>query len=107
MDDFAWFIAVGVLLVLLGTVFAWLGLAIWKKRRIDLIIRRHVEKVREEDKPAYCALAGTGVLAVGIGFALTGLCAPLLRSALAFAPMAAGLAAGIALLILAGIRYNR
>ena len=106
MDDTVWFVAISALFVLLGIVFIWLGLAIWKKQKMDLIIRHHCDKVSEENKPAYCILAGIGVFVIGIGFILSGICTVLTHSLLTFIPMAAGLAAGIALLILAGRRYN-
>ena len=106
MDDLIWYIAVSTLFVCLGIVFAWLGLAIRKKRKMELIIRYHCDKVKEENKPAYCALAGIGVFVIGIGFILSGICSAFLQTVIVFIPMAAGLAAGIALLILAGKRYN-
>ena len=106
MEDIAWFIAVSALLVILGFVFAWLGLAIWKKQKMELIIRYHCDKVTEENKPAYCRLSGAGVLVIGAGMILSGICSALTQSACAFIPMAVGLAAGIVLIILAGIRYN-
>ena len=102
-----WMIVFCVLFVLLGLLFVGLGWQIRKKRRMDLIISWHCDKVREENKPAYCALAGTGVLLMGIGFCFTGLCAPLVPSARVFIPTAAGLVSGISLFIAAGIRYNR
>ena len=106
MDDTIWFIAVSVLFAVLGIVFIRLGLAIWKKQEMELIIRHHCDKVSEENKPAYCRLAGIGVFVIGIGFILSGICAVLTHSLFTFIPMAAGLAAGIALLLLAGKRYN-
>ena len=107
MDDLVWYIAVSALFVILGFVFAGLGLVIWKKQKMELIIRYHCDKVKEEDKAAYCTLAGIGVFVIGIGLILSGICSALTQSVLTFIPMAAGLAAGIALLILAGSRYNR
>ena len=107
MDDIIWFIAISVLLILLGAVFIGIGLAIWKKRKMDLIIRYHCDRVSEADKPAYCTLSGIGVFLIGAGFALSGICAAFMRSAIVLVPAAAGLAAGLALLVLAGIRYNR
>ena len=106
MDDFIWYIAVSALLILLGFVLIRLGLAIWQKQKMDLIILHHCEKVREENKPAYCTLSGIGVFVIGLGFVLSGICSVFMQSALIFLPMAAGLAAGIALLILAGMKYN-
>ena len=106
MNDTVWFVAISVLFVLLGVVFIRLGLAIWKKQKMDLIIRHHCDKVSEENKPAYCTLAGIGVFVIGIGFILSGIGAALMKSALPFIPMTVGMAAGIALLVLAGRRYN-
>ena len=106
MDDIIWFVVTGALLVILGIVFIGLGLAIWKKQKMDLIIRHHYDRVSEENKPAYCALSGIGVFLIGIGFVLSGICAAFTQSVLIFIPMAAGLAAGLILLMLAGIRYN-
>ena len=107
MDDLVWFIVVSALFVILGFVFVRLGLAIWKKQKMELIIRHHCDRVNEVNKPAYCVLSGIGVFVIGIGFILSGICSALMQSVLTLIPMAAGLAAGTALLILAGIRYNR
>ena len=107
MGDFIWFIVIGAVLVLLGFVFIELGLLIWKKQKMDLIIHHHCDKVSKENEAAYCRLAGIGVFVMGIGFAVSGICAAFMRSALVFLPMGAGLAAGIVLLILAGSKYNR
>ncbi len=106
MNDSAWMISISVLFVLLGFVFIGLGLAIRKKQKMDLIIRHHCEHVSDENKAAYCALSGIGVFAIGTGFVLSGISAAFTQSLLIFIPTAAGLAAGIALLILAGAKYN-
>ena len=106
MGDYIWFIVIGVLFILLGFVFIGLGLSIWKKQNMNLIIHHHCDKVSDENKKAYCACFGAGVLIIGIGFLLFGICSILLQSVLAFIPMTAGLVVGIMLLILAGIRYN-
>ena len=106
MEDLVWFVAVSALLVLLGIVFIRLGLAIWKKQKMELIIRHHCDRVSEENKPAYCTLSGIGVFTAGAGFVLSGICTAFTQSVLIFIPMAAGLAAGILLLVLAGVRYN-
>ena len=106
MDEMIWFIVISSLFILLGLVFIGLGLAIWKKQKMELIIRYHCERVSEENKPAYCRLAGIGVCVIGTGMILSGICSAFTQSLPVFIPMAAGLAAGIGLLILAGIRYN-
>ena len=106
MNDVIWFILTGVLLVLLGVLFAVLGWLIWKKQKMNLIIRYHCDKVREENKEAYCKLAGIGVLLMGLGFFLSGIFTVFFQSVFTFIPMAAGLVIGIALLITAVVKYN-
>lgn len=106
MDDIIWFIVISALFVLLGFIFLRFGLAIWKKQKMELIIRHHCDKVSNENKPVYCTLSGIGVFVIGIGFIVSGICSSFMRSVFAFIPMAAGLIAGIVLLMLAGIRYN-
>ena len=107
MTDTVWFILMGVLFVLLGILFIALGWLIWKKQKMNLIIRYHCDKVREENKEAYCKLAGTGVLLMGLGFLLSGIFTVFFQSVFTFIPMAAGLVIGIALLISAVVKYNR
>ena len=106
MNDYIWFILTGVLFALLGVLFAVLGWLIWKKQKMNLIIRHHCDKVREENKEAYCKLAGSGVLIMGTGFLLSGICTMFFQSVLTFVPMAAGLLIGLALLISAVVKYN-
>ena len=106
MNDFIWFMIIGILLVLLGLTCIILGWQIWKKQKMDLIISYHCDKVREENKQAYCTLAGIGVFIIGVGFGLTGIGTVILQTVHAFIPMTVGLVSGIALLISAGIKYN-
>ncbi len=106
MGDWIGFIAVCILFLFLGAVFIRLGLAIWKKRKMNLIIRYHCDRVSEENQPAFCRLSGIGVFVIGIGLIFSGICTLLTQSVLIFIPMTAGLATGMLLLILAGIRYN-
>ncbi len=106
MNDYIWFILTGVLFALLGVLFAVLGWLIWKKQKMNLIIRYHCDKVREENKEAYCKLAGIGVLLMGLGFLLSGVFTVFFQSVFTFIPMAAGLVIGIALLISAVVKYN-
>ncbi len=73
---------------------------------MNLVIRHHFDKVREEYKEAYCRLAGSGVFVMGTGFLLSGICTMFFQSVLTFIPMAAGLVIGLALLISAVAKYN-
>lgn len=106
MSDFIWFVMIGVLFVFLGLIFIWLGWQIWKKLRTDLIISYHIDKVSEENRQAYCTLFGAGVLVMGTGFILSGICTAFVRTVFTFGPMAAGLALGMALLVSAIMKYN-
>lgn len=107
MSDFIWFVIIGVLFVVSGLVFIWLGWQIRKRQRMDLIISYHSDKVSEKNRQAYCALFGTGILIMGTGFILSGICTAFARSFLTFVPMAAGLVFGMALLVSAIMKYNR
>ena len=107
MSDFAWFLVIGILFALLGLLFVWLGWQIWKKQKMDLIIQYHCDKVTEADKRAYCTLSGIGVLIIGIGFLLSGISSPFIRSVVVFVPMTVGLVSGLALLASASMKYNR
>ncbi len=107
MSDSAWFLLTGAVLAALGLVFIGLGLAIWKKRKITLIIRHHMDRVSEEDKPAFCRLCGIGVLAIGAGFVISGICMAFTPALWSWIPMAAGLAAGMLLPAISVVRYNR
>lgn len=107
MSDLAWFIITGILFALLGLLFIMLGRQIWNKQRIDLIISFHSDKVSAENKQAYCTLTGTGVLIMGIGFLLSGICTAFTQSVLVFVPMTAGLVSGLVLLISANRKYSK
>lgn len=106
MSDLAWFIITGILFALVGLLFIMLGLKIRKKQRMDLIISFHNDKVSEENKQAYCALSGTGVLIMGTGFLLSGICTAFTQSVLVFVPMTAGLVIGLTMLLSAVRKYN-
>lgn len=107
MSDFVWFIIIGVLFAGVGLAFIMLGWQIWKKQKMNLIISYHCDKVREENKRAYCTLSGIGVFIIGIGFLLSGICTAFIRSVVSLVPMTVGLVLGITLLTSAGIKYNR
>lgn len=107
MNDFVWFVIIGILFVLLGFVFFMLGWQIWKKQKMNLIISFHCDKVSEENKQAYCTLTGIGVLLMGIGFFLSAICAIVTQTVFALIPMTAGLILGIVLLTVAVKKYNQ
>ena len=107
MSDFIWFIVIGILFILLCLLFIVLGFLIWKKQKMNLIISNHCEKVSEENKQKYCMIFGIGMIVIGIGFGLSGICTIFLHSILTFIPMTIGLAIGLVMIILAVVKYNR
>ncbi len=90
-----------------GIVCAVLGLLLWKKEMINILHDYHVDKVREEDKKAFCTLSGIGLLAVGAGLIVTAVLLWCTEKASSFIVFALCFAAGLALMIAAGVRYNR
>lgn len=107
MGDTVWFIIIGVIFILLGVVFIWLGFNIWIKQRIDLIIRYHMDKVDEKNKPAFCRLLGIGLLVIGTGVIVSGICIMVTGVLLSFIPMACGIVLGTMIIFSSVIRYNK
>ena len=107
MGDFIWYIIVAALLFVLGILFIVLGLLIWLKLKMNLIISHHCEKVKEENKKAYCRLFGIGVFVIGLGFLLSAVCIPLVKTVFSFIPLTAGIVLGIVLIVSSIVKYNR
>ena len=107
MNDLVWFIIICTIFELLGILFIILGLQIWIKQKMNLIISHHCDKVSEADKKAYCTLFGVGILIMGIGFILSGVLSLIIQSLLALVPMTVGIVIGIASVISAVAKYNR
>ena len=92
--------AVGILFIVLG----WL---LWKKEMITLMHDYHVNKVSEENKAAFCKLAGIGLLVIGLGAVVTAILLCFSESPKGFIAFAIGFVIGLALMIAAGRKYNR
>ena len=107
MGDIIWFIIIGAILIVLGLIIIWLGYNVWIKQKINLIIIYHMDKVSEDNKPAFCRLSGLGLLVMGCGFIASGIWTIVSGALLSFIPMIAGIVVGIALLISAGVKYNK
>lgn len=107
MSDYIWFIIIGVLFVLLSCVFIVLGCLIWTKQKMNLIISYHCDKVKEENKQAYCRIFGIGMIVIGIGFLLSAVCIPLLKTLFSLIPLEAGLVLGIVLIVYSIAKYNK
>lgn len=92
--------------ILVGVLFLYLGYLIWKKEKITLLHDYHCKYVSEEDKSAFCALSGIGVILIGIGSLISGLLIAITESAWSFMAFVIGFLIGISLLIHAGRRFN-
>ena len=91
----------------IGIVLLILGLLVWKKEKINILHDYHVDKVRPEDRAAFCRLSGIGIVLIGAGLTVTAVLLAVTNSAASFLCFAAGFAAGLALLVTAGVKYNR
>ncbi len=107
MTDIGWFIVLCVVFVSVGLLMVRLGWLIWKKQKIELLHIYHYDKVKEEDKGAFCCLCGIGTCLAGAGLVVSGILTVISGNLLSLAPMVAGLVICIAMMILALAKYNR
>lgn len=96
-----------IIVALIGVVFVVLGYLLGKKEYISLLHSYHYDKVKEEDKKAFCAISGLGIGSTGVGMVVTGLLLTIIESAWCFVAFAIGFVVGLGMLIYAGLRYNR
>lgn len=90
-----------------GVIIVVLGWLIWKKEKLSLMHDYHVDKVSVENRPAFCKLSGTGLIVMGTGLLITAVILGITDSAYSFLCFAVCFAAGLAMLIIAGAKYNR
>lgn len=62
-----------IFLILIGSIFLFLGWRIWKKEQITLIHDYHYTNVSEKDKKIYTEKMGKACIIIGIGIILTGI----------------------------------
>ena len=93
-------------MIFLGIILIILGI-INRKGNISTIHWYNRRKVSEADRPAYGKWMGSGVILCGAGLLLGGLLALLLPEAVWSIPGAAGVAAGLSVMLHAPIKYNR
>ena len=96
----------GIILGIIGIAFAAVGLLIWRGEKITLLHDYHYDRVAKEDRKAFCAVSGWGILVIGIGILATAVLLAVTESAFSFLVFAAGFAVGLSLLIYVGKRYN-
>ncbi len=90
-----------------GILIAWLGWLVWKKEKLTLLHDYHTDKVPPENRPAFCKLSGIGLIVIGAGALLSAALLGLTGSACSFVCFAVFFAAGLAMLVKAGRKYNR
>jgi len=98
---------VAVMMFLVGILFLWLGILIWKKEMMTLLHDYHRDRISPEDKKTFCTLSGWGMILIGTGLILTGTVFLVSNSLWSF--LAFGISAffGIGLLWYAVAKYNR
>ena len=101
------FIIIALILGILALVFIVLGYLIWKKEKISLLHDYHYNRVSPENKKAFCTMSGLGVILIGLGILITAIIIAATDSAWSFLAFAIGFLIGLALLIFAGMKYNR
>ncbi len=90
-----------------GVIITVLGCLIWKKEKISLMHDYHVDKVSAENRAAFCMLSGIGLIVIGIGLLITAVILGITDSAYSFLCFAVCFAAGSAMLIASGLKYNQ
>ena len=96
-----------ILLLILGTVFLILGFIIREKEKIDLINSLHSDKVSEENKGAFTALMGKGMIIIGTGMFLTGIIDYFTHTTSGWIAFGICFAVGLFLFIFATKKYNK
>lgn len=96
-----------LIFAVVGIIFLVLGLFIWKKEKIELLHSYHRDKVKEEDKKAFCKISGIGTFIMGAGMIITAVIVGITESVWSFAIFAVYFIVGLAMLIIAGAKYNK
>lgn len=97
----------GIIVIVVGLVFVVLGCLVWKKEMISLFHSYHYDKVTAEDKSSFCKLSGIGVLVMGCAMLVSGIVVAITDSAYSFIILAIGFAVGLAMMVMAGAKYNK
>ena len=91
---------------LCGLLCLALGGAIWLRKKITLIHDYHYKKVKEEDKKAYTAVMGKGMMVLGAGCILSGLVCAFGKEAWIGPVLIGGFVLGLGLMLYGQFRYN-
>lgn len=88
-----------------GLLCIVIGLLIWLKQKASFLHEYHYKNVKQADMPAYTRLIGVGLIVIGAGVIITGVC-NLFEWSFWWAPLAAGFIAGLIVLNRAQKKYN-
>ena len=94
------------LMTILGTIFIFLGLRIWKKEQITLIHSYHYKKVSESDKKKYTEQMGKGIIVMGIGMLITAIIELLTRTSYGWIGFLICFVWGFIIILIAQKKYN-
>ena len=95
-----------IFLIVIGTLFLWIGWRIWKREKITLIHDYHYTKVKEADKKPYTEKMGKAMLLMGTGMYLTGIIDFITCTAYGWSAFGICFVVGLIIMILAQIKYN-
>lgn len=91
----------------IGVLLIALGFLLWKKEMITILHDYHVSKVSPENRKAFCKLSGISLIVIGLGLLFTAVILGITDSAYSFICFGVSFAAGLFMLIAAGMKYNR
>lgn len=95
-----------VIVGVVGLICIVIGYLIGVKQKITLLHDYHYSKVTEADKKAFCTWMGMGIMLIGIGLLVMAVILAVMKILLSIIAFAVCFAAGAALLIYAGRKYN-
>lgn len=95
-----------ILMIVLGSLFGFLGWRIWEKEQITLIHDYHYTKVTETDKKPYTEKMGKAMIMMGTGMFLTGVIDFVSSTAYGWIVFGICFVVGLIIMVLAQIKYN-
>ena len=99
---------IGVIITgITGILFIILGYLLWKKEKISILHDYHYKRVSPENRKTFCKMSGIGLIVTGVGLLITAVMLGISDSAYSFICFAVCFIAGLILLIIAGMKYNR
>ena len=102
MENFL-FVAI---MALCGLLLLLIGGVIWRQEKITLIHDYHYRKVKEQDKKAYTAVVGKGLMVMGAGVILSGVACALNREAWIGPALALAFVLGLGIICYGQFKYN-